>query len=115
MEEQSNKQKDFENFITVVSEIFEKLGSISVDIGNMEKTNPKGFASYTQLEKDPEFFLKMTEHLPPESLGRVMRVFIKLSSLSSKLNNIMSLSDEEKIQLGNELKSLSKELKSMSE
>lgn len=115
--EMLNKEETI-SLIEMFSDLLNAYGKFSESLGKIQKTHEEAYKrifSYESLEQLPEMMSKIMEEAPPELSRLVIRIFSKMTVFLPRISKIMELSANEKIALGENLKSLAKDFKKLLE
>jgi len=100
------------------AELMSAYGSFAKSLGEIQKTHEEAYKdmfSLETMEKLPEMLTKIMEGEEPE-LGRlVVTILAKMTTFLPRIANIMELSADDKIKLGENLKSLAKDFRKLRE
>lgn len=80
-----------------------------VDLGKAEKKTHQPLFFQKFVKNAQELLMDFSETLTPEELGRLMKLFIKLANYGTNLRNVLELSAEDKIIVGEDIRNLSEE------
>jgi len=107
---------DISNLVRVFSSLLRAYGQFAQTIGTLQRDQKDSFEALQHLgEMAPEFLEKMVDKAPPEVIGVFMKLFLRITSLSTKLNKLMDLSPEEKIEVGESLLKFADEFEKVDE
>lgn len=91
-------------------------GEMGKRIGTLQRDNQDTFEAIGYLGSiAPQFMQALAKKSPPEELGVLVKTFLELFELSPKLENMMKLSAEEKIKIGERLIDIANTLEEMME
>lgn len=103
------------SLVEMFAELMSAYGSFSGNLGKIQKTHEEAYGHFFSLEaaeKFPEIFSKVMEEKP--ELGKlVITIFSKMTVLLPRITRIMELSADDKIKLGESLKSLAKDFRKL--
>ena len=106
---QKIKESDFSNLLKKFSRITDSTGDFLIDLGKAENKNPEYAKLISDISKDPNKITQIIDQLPQKYTTKFFGILIKLSIIAQKYKDL-SISDEQKIEIGNQLKAISKEL-----
>jgi hypothetical protein len=91
--------------------LLDAYGQFAETLGRIQQTHQEAYTSMFSIAmatRLPEMLSDMSNKMP--ELGKLFtRIFVKLASYLPSLNNLMNLSGKDKIQLGQNLKSLARD------
>lgn len=112
------KKEEVISLVEMFAELMSAYGLFAESLGKIQKTHKEAYEdifSLEAIEKLPEMLSKVMEEQPPE-LGRlVVTIFAKMTAFVPKIANIMELSADDKIKLGENLKSLARDFRKLRE
>jgi hypothetical protein len=91
--------------------LLDAYGQFAETLGKIQQSHKEAYASMFSLEaaaKLPEMLSELSDK-KPELSKLLTRIFVKMATLFPRLGNLMNLSANDKIQLGQNLKSLTKD------
>jgi hypothetical protein len=97
--------------------LLDAYGQFAEALGRIQQTHQEAYTSMFSIEaaaKLPEMLSAMSDKAP-ELSKLLTRVFVKLATFLPSLNNLMNLSATDKIQLGQNLKSLARDFNELIE
>jgi hypothetical protein len=104
------KEIDIGGVFKVFISLLRAYGSFAKAIGTIEKTNTSSYEALLYLGQNaPQVMSILAQKSPPEEFGAFMKLALRLVEIGPKLDTIMTLSAEEKIQMGEELERISNE------
>lgn len=106
------KKEEIISLVTMFAELMRAYGSFSGSLGKIQKAHVEAYErlfSLEAIEKLPEMLSKVMEEKPPELSKLIIRIFSKMTAFLPRINKIMALSAEDKIKLGENLRSLAKD------
>jgi len=106
------KKIDLEDMLQVIISLTSALGQFIRKIGEIEKEFPDALKMIEKLGKNPKIWEVIADKAPPEILGTLFKIGVKLSTLS-RINDISKLNPDEKIETGKMLESLAKDFKKL--
>jgi hypothetical protein len=109
-------QIDFRSLFQVITNLLEAYGDFARKIGEVQRDQRAAYEFLTSakaMKYSMELLGKISQETPPEILGLFIQILMKLNTYLPKINKIMDISAEEKIELGENLKSLAEDLKKM--
>ena len=95
--------KFYKNFLTDTTKSIEQLKF-------MQENYPEDYKKWVQLQKDPSALLEFSNNLDDESRKDLIDLFVRASTISSKVMLIFDMSPEEKDKFINEIKRFSDSL-----
>ena len=112
-------KEEYISLADMFSELMNAYGSFAESLGKVQKNHKEAYKeifSLKTMEKLPEILnIAMDEKTPPE-LGRlVVTIFAKMTAFLPRISNMMELTADDKIKLGENLKSLAKDFKKLRE
>lgn len=112
-------KEEYFSLVDMFSELMNAYGSFAESLGKVQKNHKEAYKemfSLETMEKLPEMLnIAMDEKTPPE-LGRlVVTIFAKMTAFLPRITNMMELTADGKIKLGENLKSLAKDFKKLRE
>ena len=101
-----------------LSRTFVKLlkvyASFGKSIGELQKENEDTFQSLAYLGSvAPQLFQALAKKSPPAELGAFVKTMMNLMEVAPKMNKMMDLSADEKIELGTQLEDIANDLEVM--
>ncbi|MCK4478369.1 hypothetical protein KAU88_07575 [Candidatus Bathyarchaeota archaeon] len=114
--EKENKAKlskeEVKNLVEMLRYLMDAYGFFAEKLGKIQKSHKEAFDSMFSLEsaeKLPEMMSMMVEKAP--EMGKLYTsIFIRMMTVMPRINKLMTLSADEKIKLGESLKTLAKDL-----
>lgn len=92
------------SLMDVVVSLLRAYGNFAKAIGDIQSKSPEAYELIIEFGKSaPEILKRIAERSPPAVIGTYVQVSVRLLELQDKMNNIMQLSPEEKMKLGEEL------------
>jgi len=83
-------------------------------LGEIQLANEESLRILLELgEKAPALFKSLAEKSDPSEFGVIIKTFLELFDLAPKLDNLMALSGEEKIELGENLRRIADTINKM--
>jgi hypothetical protein len=105
-------KEEVKNLVEMLRYLMDAYGFFAEKLGTIQKSHEEAFNSMFSLEsaeKLPEMMSIMTERYP--EMGKLYTsVFIRMATTMPRVNKLMTLSADEKIKLGESLKTLAKNL-----
>jgi len=102
--------QEIKEFIDVSIVYLKSLGTFAKKIGEVEKRYPEALKMMQHISS-PETLTGFVSKAPPEIVVSLLKIFIRASSLSTKMGkDISELTADEKIELGKELIALANEM-----
>jgi len=98
--------------IEMVRYVLDAYGSFAEKLGTIQRDHKDAFEammSPSSLMQLPEMLSKLSEK-NPELNSMLTMMFIKMSTFLPQISNLMNLTAEEKIKLGKNLKSITKDI-----
>jgi hypothetical protein len=118
----SKKKKLEKEEVISLAEMFAQLmnayGDFAESLGKIQKAHAEAYEdifSLETIEKFPEMLTKVIEEEPPEISRLVIGIFSKMTAALPRIAKIMELPADDKIKLGENLKSLAKDFKKLLE
>jgi hypothetical protein len=118
----SKKKKLKKEEIISLAEMFAQLmnayGNFAESLGKIQKAHAETYEdifSFETIEKFPEMLTKVIEEEPPEISRLVIGIFSKMTAALPRITRIMELPADDKIKLGENLKSLAKDFRKLLE
>lgn len=121
--EQARKEKDKISkeealgLVDMFSELINAYGLFAENIGKVQKNHKEAYKemfSLEAMEKLPEMLnMAMDGKMPPELGKLLITIFAKMTAFLPRIAKIMELTADEKIKLGENLKSLSKDFRKL--
>ncbi|MCW3985430.1 MAG: hypothetical protein NWE91_03340 [Candidatus Bathyarchaeota archaeon] len=114
--EKENKAKlskeEVKNLVEMLRYLMDAYGLFAEKLGKIQKSHKEAFDSMFSLEsaeKLPEVMSMIVEKAP--EMGKLYTsIFIRMMTVMPRINKLMTLSADEKIKLGESLKTLAKDL-----
>ena len=106
------------SLVEMFAELMNAYGNFSGSLGKIQKTHEEAYEHIFSLEaitKLPEMLDKVMEEQPPELSRLVVRIFSKMTAFLPRVVRMMELSADDKIKLGENLKSLAKDFRKLLE
>jgi hypothetical protein len=99
---------EFKEFLQLFSYSIESFGDFISKMGRIEKKTGLNFSDVSKLMMNPDYMDELVKVFPPDIVG----LFLKTIYRASVLNNIKidQLNADEKIKMGEEMKTLAKDL-----
>jgi len=95
---------DLPSLVKVFSSLLRAYGGFAKAIGTLQRDQKDSYEALQYLgEMAPDFLGRLIEKAPPEIIGTLMKIFVRMATLTTKLNQLMDLPPEEKIRLGESL------------
>lgn len=105
-------KEEAKNLVEMLRYLMDAYGFFAEKLGGIQKTHREAYESMFSLEsvgKLPEILSEMVNKEP--ELGKLFtNIFIRMTTLMPRVNRLMDLSADEKIELGKNLKTLAGEL-----
>lgn len=112
-------KEEYIGLVDMFSELMSAYGSFASSLGKIQKEHKETYNELFSIEaamKLPEILNRVMDADFPPELGRlVITIFAKLTSFLPRITNIMELSADDKIKLGENLKGLAKDFKKLRE
>lgn len=108
-------ENEREFYLAVMKFYKESTGSFadSVDLlAEIEEKFPKRYAEFRDFQKDPSKFVNLTEKMKEENVKALfilLKILIRSSTLTQKVQNVLYLDIKEKRKLAKELRSFAEE------
>lgn len=103
--------EDFLKFVEDYIYLLKEMGTFVVTMGKTEQKHPDMFEQVKKLGS-PEVLETLVDKIPPDILASMFKTLIKFIRLG-KVNDVMSLPPDEKIGIGEEMITISDELKEL--
>lgn len=111
----SEQEINIDNISKLLFLTVKEFGRFLNRLGEIEKESRISFGKFAELSKDPAFFSSLFAGAPPEKVGNLIKSLFKFVELTPKINQAMSLSAEEKIELGKKLEEFANTLEPLVE
>lgn len=111
----SEQKINIDDISKLLFSAIKEFGRFLNRLGKIEKESKISFSKLAELSKDPAFFSSLFASAPPEKVGNLIQSLLKFVELTPKINQAMSLSAEEKIELGKKVEELVNALKPLVE
>ncbi|MEM2970838.1 MAG: hypothetical protein QW270_00230 [Candidatus Bathyarchaeia archaeon] len=101
--------------VEIYKYLLEAYGQFAETLGKIQQTHKEAYASMFSLDASarlPELLSEMSNR-KPELSKLLTEIFVKMATLLPRLSNLMNLSANEKIKLGQNLKSLAKDFEQL--
>lgn len=111
-------KKEATALVEMFAELMNAYANFSGNLGKIQKTHGEAYKRIFSLEtmsRFPEALSKIMEQAPPELSRLMVSILSKMTAFLPQISGIMGLSADEKIQLGENLKSLAKDFKKLLE
>lgn len=106
----SPEQQQIKEFIEAFIEFLRSLGTFAIKIGETEQKYPHALQMMTEVTS-PENIANFISKAPPEIVVKMLEFLLRASSLTARMQrNLNELRADEKIQLGNEMIALAKNI-----
>lgn len=112
------KKEEAIALVEMLAELMNAYAAFSGNLGKIQKANEEAYKSIFSLEtmsKFPEVLTKIMEEEPPELSRLIVSILSKMTAFLPQISGIMGLSADDKIKLGENLKSLAKDFKKLLE
>jgi len=106
------KKIDPDNLLDMVVEILNIYGSFVEKFGSVQKKYASEFELFDVFAKrplSPEIINMIVDKASPETAGIMLKIMLKLNTITPQMNRLMELSAREKIELGKTIKSIAKD------
>lgn len=108
------KTIDADKLMKAFVEMLKAYSEMAIRIGTVQRNNQDAFESLTYLGSiAPELVKMLAKKAPPAELGAFIQAFLDLVELAPKLDTLMSLSAEEKVEVGQKLGAIANTLEQM--
>lgn len=110
------KKEEVISLVEMFAELLSAYGYFSGSLGKIQKAHEEAYEhifSLEAIEKLPEILSRVMEEKPPELSKLIIRIFSKMTVFLPKIAKIMELSADDKIKLGEDLKSLAKDFRKL--
>lgn len=98
------KNVDVSRLSMAFVQILRVYAELATKIGQIQKDNPEAFESMAYLGMiAPQLIKKLAKEAPPQEFGAIVQAFFELVELGPKLEHIMELPADEKIEIGEKL------------
>jgi len=105
------KKLDIVSLMRAVVEMLKAYSDMAKRIGIIQRDNKEAFEALTYLgSMAPQIVKALAKKAPPEEFGAFIQAFMDLLELSPKLDKIMELPAEEKIEIGERLEKIANTL-----
>ena len=95
---------DIFSLMKVVVDLLRAYGNFAKSVGEIQQRNADAYELILEFGKAaPQILKSLAEKSPPAVLGTYVQISLRLLELQEKMNKIMQLSPEEKMELGEEL------------
>ena len=104
--------------VEMFAQMMDAYSKFSESLGKIQKTHEEAYKnmfSFATLEQLPNMMTKMMEEAPPELSRLVIGIFSKMTAFLPRITKIIELSADDKIKLGENLKSLAKDFEKLLE
>lgn len=112
-------KEEYLSLVDMFSELMNAYGSFAENLGKVQKNHKQAYKdmfSLEAMEKLPEILnMALDEKVPPELSRLVVTIFAKMTAFLPRITNMMELTADDKIKLGENLKSLAKDFKKLRE
>jgi len=118
MEEVASRVKDvdFSELIRILAQILESYGDFATSMGTIQKESEDKFKALTDMaDIAPTIMEQFSEKVTPEQAKLVLQIFVSLPIVLAKVNKLMDLKAEEKLELGEELKRLAEKMRELTQ
>jgi len=105
---ENNETANLSYLMEDITSLYKEMGSLLKRLGEIEKKNPDIMEKMKQFSS-PEVLERFVENVPPETLGKFFRIFIRMAKFS-EVKDAMSLPADAKIELGEEMHRVSQDL-----
>jgi len=105
------REINIDDVMNVLYLVMKEFGRLIDEIGKIEKDSKITYSELSELSKDPKFLSSIMASASPEKVGVFVKTILKFMELSPKINQMMNLPPEEKIQLGKKLEEITEGLK----
>ena len=110
-------KEEYIALVDMFTDLLNAYGLFSMHLGKVQKDHKEAYQemfSIQAMEKLPEILNTVVQKGANPELSRlVISIFTKMAAFLPMLNNIMALNADEKIRLGENLKSLAKDFKKL--
>jgi hypothetical protein len=105
---------DIDRLMKAFVDMLKAYAQLAKRVGTIQRDNEEAFESLTYLgSMAPQIVQMLAKKAPPAEFGAFIKAFMELLELAPKLDNIMKLSAEEKIEVGNKLENIANTLEQM--
>lgn len=102
---------DINSLFRAFIQMLRVYGEMGKKIGTVQRDNEDAFEAISYLGSiAPQFMQILAKKAPPAELGAFIKSFMELLELAPKLENIMKLSADEKIEVGERLEKIANTL-----
>lgn len=105
--------EELDGMIEMVRYVLDAYGNFAEKLGTIQRDHKDAFdamMSPSSIMQLPDMLSKLSEKKNPELNNLLTKIFIKMSTFLPQIGNLMNLTAEEKIKLGINLKSTSKDI-----
>ena len=108
------KGVDIDKLMKAFVDMLKTYSEMAKRIGVIQRDNKDAFESITYLGSiAPQVVRMLAKKAPPAEFGAFIQAFMDLLELAPKLNELMKLPAEEKIEIGNRLEKIANTLEEM--
>lgn len=108
------KEVDIDKLMRAFVEMLKAYSDLAQRIGTIQKDNNEAFESLTYLgSMAPQMVKMLSEKAPPAEFGAFIKAFMDLLELAPKLDELMKLPAEEKIEIGKRISEIAFTLEEM--
>jgi len=108
------KAVDIDKLMKAFVEMLRAYSEMAKRIGVIQRDNKDAFESLTYLSSiAPQIVKMLAKKAPPAEFGAFIQAFMDLVELAPKLNELMKLTAEEKIEVGERLEKIANTLEEM--
>jgi hypothetical protein len=101
--------KQAEKFFSNYSSMMNKMGDFLISIGKIEKDNTEFTNFINEAKHNPRVLTEKINMFPEPYNTKILGLFLKMTMVSNSINYMDSLTAKQKIDVGNNLKEISKE------
>jgi len=111
---ESLKEVDVDKVMRAFVEILKVYGDLAKRIGVIQRDNKEAFEAITYISSmAPQIMQILAKKAPPAEFGAFIKAFMELLELAPKLDNLMKLSAEEKIEVGERVEKIANTFEEM--
>lgn len=104
---------DVEALLTNFAKIIDSLGEYLIEVGEVEKKNPEFKNLIESMRDDPTLLEKAIDKVPEEISNSLLSLLLRMVMIQNKAKHMDSLEPDKKIEVGTELRNMSKDFKAL--
>ena len=102
---------DIRPIVLATVDTLRDAGVFTEEIGKLEKKNKESYDLMVNMSVNPEtVMMSFIEKIPNDKIKPLITLYLKISAVQTALKNVQTLSADQKITLGGQLKELANEL-----